>query len=183
VPDVNTPAPEDTGLAAPPYRAENGRFLTEALFWETSRDRVKYPPVFTLKDHDHEGCRSMKAEYLRVADPTEYEFALEVLGSFSHWKTLASLVWFQPHLAEWRDELDLSLRAAGARSAREILNSKTASEAARLQAAKFLTEKGYNKKATKGRPRKEDVSRAAREMAETGGWVDEDHARIIGGTH
>lgn len=175
---------KDKSGPTPPFRADNGRFLTEALFWETSRDRLKYPPVFSLKDEGHEDLPSLKAEYLRISDPTEYRFATEVLGSFSHWKLLQSLSWFQPHLEAWRAELDAKLRAESAHAAREILGSDSASDAARLQAAKYLTDRGYERKSQKGRPRKEDVDREAKTLAQTARDWDEDYNRITnGGPH
>lgn len=169
----------DPKRLAPPFKADNGRFLTEALFWETNRDRTKYAPLFTLKEEEHEGLPSMRAEYLRIGDPTEYRFATEVLGSFSHWKILRELPWFKPHLAEWQDALDAQLRAEAATAARTILNSESATDAARLQAAKFLSDRAWAKKHTKGRPSKHEVERFTREEAALTKTYEEDYKRIM----
>jgi hypothetical protein len=169
----------DPKRLAPPFKADNGRFLTEALFWETNRDRTKFAPLFTLKETEHEGLPSLRAEYLRIGDPTEYRFATEVLGSLSHWKLLKSLDWFKPHAEEWAEALDSELRAEAATAARTILNSPDASDAARLQAAKFLSDRGWSKKATKGRPSKEEVVRFTKEEARLSKTYDEDYKRIM----
>jgi hypothetical protein len=179
----SAPPTSEESEGSPSFRADNGRFLTEALFWETNRDRTKNPPVFTLKDEEHEGLPSLKAEYLRIGDPTEYRFATEVLGSFQHWKALTRLGWFQPHLEEMRAELDGLLRAEAAQAAREILGNPGASDAARLQAAKFLSDRGWSSKPGKGRPKKGDVERAAREEATAKGHLEDDYARIMGARH
>lgn len=161
------------------FRADNGRFLTEALFWETSRNRDAYAPVFTLKPHEHEGCASMKALYLAERDPTEYQFAMKVLGSWQHWTLLCSLSWFQPHLEEWRSELDVLLRAEAASAARSILSDESASPAAKMQAAKFIANRDYRGREAKGRPKKADIAREARKMAEHSTHTDEDYMRVM----
>jgi len=161
------------------YRAPNGRFLTESLFWETSRDRTAYPPVFTLKPVEHMGVPSLKALYLEARDPTEYRFATTVLGSYEHWRVLCSLAWFTPHIESWREELDLLIRQEAADAAREVMSNSESSPAAKMSAAKFLSERGWERKTTRGRPSKGEVAREARRLAEKSEHVNEDYKRIL----
>jgi len=65
-----------------------GRFLTHAMFFETRIKNSGYEPTFTFKEqnHEYEGViyTSMRRLYLEIADPTEYLFATEILGSWDH---------------------------------------------------------------------------------------------------
>jgi hypothetical protein len=158
---------------------KNGKILTEALFWETNRDREAYAPLFTLKPVEHMGCPSLKQIYLEHRDPTEYTFAMSVFGSWQHWEALTSLIWFKPHVEEWRSELAVLLKSEAARAALGVLSDPEAPSANKMQAARFVAEKGWEEKATKGRPKKEDIQKAARQVAETNSHWDEDYKRIM----
>ena len=72
-------------------KSEGGIWLTRALFYETAvRDEKKYV-LFTLKEENHEGYQSFPNIYFAMTenDPTEYEFAMTVLGSWEHWCVVA----------------------------------------------------------------------------------------------
>lgn len=158
---------------------KNGNYLTESLFFETNRDRRAYKPLFTLKPQEHKGLPSLKEIYLSYRDPTEYKFAREVLGSWQHWELLTSLSWFKPHVDEWRKELMVSLRAEAADAALGVLRDPGAQASTKMQAARFIADKGWDEKPTKGRPKKEDVRREARAMAEESKTLDDDFKRIM----
>lgn len=158
---------------------KNGHFLTEALFWETNRNREAYAPLFTLKDREHEGLPSLKQIYLSHRDPTEYKFAMAVFGSLDHWEQLKSLSWFAPYAESWNRELNLLLRSEAANAMLQILADPDASPAAKTQAAKYVSEGGWNERQAKGRPKKADIQKAAREHVETNKHWDDDFARIM----
>lgn len=124
-----------------------GRPLSQGLFLEIGYD-TEYA-VFTLKDYDftYQGkvYPSLKRLYLEYADPTEYEFAKEYLLGWSQWKKLQGNKSLSKHIEEWREELELSLRAEGVKG---IID---AAAEGNFQAAKWLTEKGWDKKGA-GRP-------------------------------
>lgn len=160
-------------------KAANGRFLTEALFYETSRDRVAYPPLFTLKPHEHMGLPSLKQLYLQHRDPTEYQFAMNVLGSWQHWEILCGLSWFAPYVAEWRSELAVLLQSEAAKAALGVLSDNAAPAATKMQAARYIADQGWQPKQGKGRPKKSDIERAAREEARHTKVVEEDYKRIL----
>ena len=73
------------------YKDTTGRWRTKSLFKEMYQDKFK--PVFTLKEQDIiEGDTyfpSMRKLFLSYNDPTGYQFAHEVLGSYEHWKKLS----------------------------------------------------------------------------------------------
>lgn len=164
---------------APPFLGANGKFLTESLFWETSRDRTVNPPAFTLKGSEHEGCPSMKELYLQIGDPSEYEFAQRVLGSWQHWVTLTQLAWFKPHIEEWREELMARLRSKAAMVSIEVMSDPSAPAATKMQASRYVTTRGWEDQPTKGRPSKKQVNQEARAMAQKDRDLEEDYKRIL----
>lgn len=157
----------------------NGRFLTEALFYETSRDRNAYSPLFTLKAEEHQGLPSLKQIYLQYRDPTEYTFAMGVLGSWQHWELLCELSWFAPFVEEWRKELAVLLQSEAAAAALGVLSDAGAPAATKMQAARYVAEQGWKPKATKGRPKKEDIEKETKRIAETRATWEDDYQRIM----
>jgi hypothetical protein len=148
------------------FKATNDVWLSKALFFEhsTPLSRKKYTPYFTTKDHDHtvDGVTyvSLKALYLEVGDPTEYEFATEYLGGWNHWQAICK----SPPLEEWveecREELKLKLMAEGVRATRKLAAGGNAA------AAKELMKKGWlEDKKGRGRPSKEEVEGVRKQMA------------------
>jgi hypothetical protein len=128
-----------------------GRPLTQGLFLEINYD-AKYA-VYTLKDYNHEWngklYPSLKLLYLEMNDPIEYDFASRYLLGWQHWKRLNENKILRKHFDEWREELELKLRAKGVREM--FLLSE--SENGNFQAAKFLADRGWEKRGA-GRPSK-----------------------------
>jgi len=136
------------------YKDAQGRFLTKALFKETTtlEMRAKFSPEFTLKEDDIPGYKSMRSIYIKMEDPTEYAFAIEVLGSWEHWLKLVNSGWFKEHIDAWRSELDFKLKSRGYKQMNKL------AEDGNKDAARWLAEGKYNNKPTKrGRPSKEEV--------------------------
>lgn len=138
-----------------------GRYRTESLFYETSRDRKTYPPLFTLKEHDHKTCLSMYTLYMGIGDPSEYFFAKNVLGSYAHWEKLTSLSWFKPHLDMWRVHLEAKLKGVGV----DAMVHKAGK--GDVVAAKWLANKGWETMvpAIRGRPSNAEVQAAVQKRA------------------
>lgn len=134
----------------------NGNPLTQSLFLELGYN-TQYA-VYTLKEQDYEYkgilYPSLKQLYLAEEDPTEYLFAKKHLLSYQHWKRLCANKMIRQYIDEWRDELELKLRAMAVRS---LLNM-TASESGNFQAAKFLADRGWDKNKV-GRPSKEELEK------------------------
>ena len=129
-----------------------GRYKTQSLFVETLDYRVEangYSPVFTLKANDLEdGTPSLKRMYLEFMDPSEFLFAEAVFGTFEHWQKLTECAWFQPHLEQWRKELDLKLMSVGVAELRKQAKNGN------VQAAKALMDKKWKDTKPVGRPKK-----------------------------
>ena len=145
------------------HRAENGQFKTAALVYEAPSND-KSDCVFTLKDQDYinqDGVYlfSLQRLYLAISDPTEYEFALEVFGSWRAWQDLKECKWMKTHVTQWVELLEIKMRSEALvglqRTARGQSNSA-------ITAQKFLAEKGWDKSSKRGRPTKEELERTKR---------------------
>jgi len=150
----------------------NGNPLTQSLFLEIGYN-TEYA-IYTLKDNDHtyKGVvyPSLKKLYLAEEDPTEYFFADKYLLGWQHWKRICKNVVLSKYIEDWREELELKLRAQAVRALRDM----TASENGNFQAAKFLADRGWDKRGA-GRPSKAELER----RAAIGERVDEEFAADI----
>lgn len=158
------------GFAA--LKDAQGRFRTQSLFWESRHP--DYPPVFTLKKYEHEGCVSMYQKYMEIADPTEYQVAIRLLGSWDHWCKLKDRPWFKDELEGWREELRIRL------DSERYYEAKTKAEDGDLQATKWLaTTYGEKAKPKRGRPSLAEKQAALKQSIEEERDLAED-AKIIG---
>ncbi len=136
----------------------NGLPLTQGLFLEVGYN-TDYA-IYTLKDRDHEYkghlYPSLKALYLKEGDPTEYLFADKYLLGYQHWKRICNNKLLLQYIQEWREELEIKLRAEAVRA----LINMTSSENGNFQAAKFLADRGWDKNKV-GRPSKEELEKRA----------------------
>lgn len=159
------------------YKDAQGRFLTRALFKETSdlMSRKKFSPEFTLKEYDITGYKSMRALYLSFDDPTEYKFAMEVLGSWDHWQKLSACTWFKEDLEAWRFELELKLRSQGITTMKDL-----ATVDRNKDAAKWLAQGGWNTSSTpkRGRPSKQEVEGERKIQARMKNDIEDDAKRL-----
>lgn len=130
-----------------------GKPLTQSLFLEVGYSDFS---VFTLKDDDYlykgKTMISLKKKFLEMADPTEYEFATTYLLGWSHWKRMNENKVLRKHFDEWREELEYKMRCRGVKA---IIDGAAQGN---FQAAKFLVDKGWDKRAA-GRPSKAEVER------------------------
>jgi uncharacterized protein Usg len=163
-----------------PKKDKMSRFRTLSLFVEMHKgqDNPDLKPVFTLGTEDKGEHISLRKIYLEISDPTEYEFALHVFGSWQHWDKLRQAQWFRKYLDRWRDELEVKLKSQAVGRMRQISNSP-ATQA--LAASKFLIDRGWiDKESKRGRPSKEEKERIQKQDAEVKERVDEDFERVIG---
>lgn len=169
-----------------------GQFLTRALFKELSTT-PHIPCIFTLNDEDDEenGLYSFRKLYISFNDPTEYDQAINILGSIDHWEALSSTDTFAPHLRSMRKQLALKMESE---AFKQILNEGlTADKAAvRLTAYKSILKevqdiseetnkrkdevKPKNKGA--GRPSRKEVERKLEEEAKELKRLKEDQERL-----
>ena len=159
---------------------EQGRYRTISLFWELRHQAGNYEPVFTLKSYDLQKedklYPSLKKIYLTYdhVPGFEYEFATDVFGSWDHWQKIThSKGTLKDTVQEWRDELDVRIKA---QSLKAMMLASRDNDAKGVNAAKYLAEKGYASK--RGRPSKEEVEREKRIQASANKELAEDLERI-----
>lgn len=137
-----------------------GRPLTQSLFLELGY-RTEYA-VFTLNEEDKEYqgkiYPSLRRFYLASEDPTEYQFAKDCLLGWNHWIRITENKNITPHVQNWREEMEVALRSAGALA---TLNMATSDTSPNFQAAKWLADKGWDKNRV-GRPSKQEQEREDR---------------------
>lgn len=135
-----------------------GRPLTQSLFLEIGYSDYA---VYTLKEYDHQyngkTYPSLKKLYLEAEDPTEYAFAERHLLGWQHWKRLCDNKVIAKHIEEWREELELKIRSQAIRDMQNLC----ASENGNFSAAKFLADRGWEKRSA-GRPSKAEKERHLR---------------------
>jgi len=153
-----------------------GRYRTLSLFWENRNP--DYIAPFTLKDRDHKGRISMYRKYMEYADPTEYEFAIAILGSWKHWKVLCNAEWFKPYVTEWREELKTRMESQRRQEMEQILETSPGTPMA-VQATKWLAQR-YGEAAPKkrGRPSNHEKSALLKEEAAEEKLLEEDAERL-----
>jgi hypothetical protein len=155
-----------------------GKYRTNSLFLEPLYDDSHGAPIFTLKeyDHVHKGRKliSLQQVYLKIADPTEYKFAMEVFGSWDHWARIAKNATISPYIEKWREELELKLRSL---SVLNIIEVASAPDTKNLPAMKFVAEGGW-KIAKRGRISKEDKEAEVRKEAGIAKSIQDDIKRI-----
>lgn len=154
----------------------NGKRKTQALFLENNYQKEATDPApYTLKEKDHKGKISLKRIYMEMEDPTEYMFAIAAFGSWTHWQVLKNTPFFKPYAEQWKEELEAKIMAEN------ILNIRKDAET-NATSAKWLAEKGWIPKATKGRPTKSQVESERKAAAKRLDELEEDAARIMRGS-
>lgn len=163
-----------------PFRnATTNQRLLKALFFETNGYADKSTVLYTLKDVDHEGFPSFYRLYMELDDPTEWEVSQRLVDGWEHWEMLSNCTWFKPFVERWRKELELRMKSKAL--AKIKTEAKTGSKEA-FGANKYLLEKGWEAKEGgrngRGRPTKDDIRRAADEIARSQGQLSEDFERL-----
>lgn len=135
---------------------DQGRMLTQGLFLEISYDE-NYA-IYTLKDYDHtyngKLYPSLKLLYLEEEDPTEYDFAEKYFYNYAQWKRICENKVLLRYIADWREELELKMKAKAIKEMQALVNSEQGS----FQANKYLLERGWEKRGA-GRPSKAEIAR------------------------
>jgi len=137
----------------------NGRFRTQSLFYETNNSNLD--SVLTLKDYnlknDDKIYYSLKLIYLSYSDITEYQFALDVFGSWKHWNRIKGNALISPFVEEWADELEVKIRSEAIRA---MVKTATTEGAKGISAARWLADRGWQPKgkdkATKEKDKRTD---------------------------
>lgn len=155
----------------------NNRYYKALFFEETGAD--KSTVVYTLKDVDHEGFPSLYRLYMELDDPTEWEVANQLMDGWEHWENLCTCTWFKPIVERWRKEVELRMKSKALHRIRS--EAKTASKEA-FAANKYILEKGWepkeSSKSGRGRPTKDEIKRAADDLAKASNQLSDDYLRL-----
>lgn len=161
------------------FKAHTGHLIYKGLFYEqTGAD--KSGVLYTLKSHDHEGFPSLYRLYMEHDDPTEYSFAITCFDGWDHWEQLTKMGWFKPYLEKWRKELEIRVRS---QALLQIRAKASTSDKEAYQAQKFLVSAGWKPSDARkgaGRPSKEEVAKAAENIAREGRDLEEEFNRVVG---
>lgn len=126
------------------------RHMTKGLFYEyrhqTTTDLVApyTTKPYDFTDKDGTVYKSMYIIYMHC--DSEYEAAIQLLGSYNHWKKLAKTNWFSVLLEEWEHERNIRDEAI----ARKTL--VRAAEAGNVTAANAMYKTSKTTGKTAGRP-------------------------------
>jgi hypothetical protein len=155
------------------FKDAQGRYLTSSLFidYNYSREFAVYCLADTDKELDGKLYPSLRRLYIEMADPTEYEFANTYLHGWAHWMRLMGNKDIRKHIEEWREEVELKLRAQAVRA----IAAKAA--AGDFNSAKWLADRGWQGK--RGRPSKQELENEKKMRAKMDNELQEDGARII----
>ena len=151
------------------FLTSDGRPITQSLFLELGYNDEA---IYTLKDFNHtykgKEYLSIKAAYLEMSDPTEYDFATKYFLNWKHWQRICANKAIRIHIDEWREELEMKLRS------RAVKLTIAQAEGGSYQAAKWLADKGWTKREA-GRPSKAEVEGERKFLAK----VDEQYGADI----
>lgn len=165
------------------FKNASGTHLLKPIFYELD-DAGRPNAQYSLKTYDasFEGVLypSLRRLYVELEDPTEYLFAETYLDGWDHWKKLSSASFFQDYLKEWREELEIRLKA------KALLRIKLKAEGNSkdaLSADKILLSGGWKPSEgnSVGRPTKEKIKAEADKLFQEKTVFDEDHERLFGG--
>lgn len=155
------------------FKDDKGRWRTQSLFLENNYGG---DAMYTLKDSDYEYkgtvYKSLKQLFINEEDTVEYEFANKYLGGWQHWKRICANKLYTALVDEWREELELKLRAKGVkRLIDRAINGDS------YQAEKYLADRGFlGRKA--GAPSKLEKEKGVKQTAHIADEYASDLARL-----
>lgn len=167
------------------YLEQNGAFRTDSLFYERlqTRHRKKgIKPVYSLNERvTPEGAKSLYQLFISCAD--EYDFAIKAFGSKQHLEKLKDVSWFMNGevkgclsfrgYSAWLEDMqerDFSM-------AKAVLIEKARDGDVGAAKKLYDVSKPSNPN-TKGRPKKEDIAKAAAQQVEDHQDLEEDIKRL-----
>lgn len=165
-----------------------GRYRTKSLFWELRKidNEEKYEPLFTTKDRAHtvptpdrKGMvtyPSLKQIYMSYdhIPNFEYEFAMDVFGSWQHWEHLCETTSVGTYIKVWREELTTKLKAEALKN---LISASKENSTSGINASRYLADEGYIPKKV-GRVTKEEKIKQAKLAAGVRDTLAEDMERL-----
>jgi hypothetical protein len=167
------------------YRRKNRKYVTNGAFAECIGEGFVpiegYKPTWTLEDEDHDGLYSFKKWFLKFyRDPTETRFVDECFeGDLKHWENFKSSRLIKPVYENIKAEAEQRLlRDVMCKIVETAMDDNNKSQ---MVALKYLADRGGKLTGVgRGRPKKADIDKAAREIAEEDKATADDLKRILG---
>lgn len=138
-----------------------GRKIVLSLFSEFVR--TGYKPIWSFYD-------DWKKVYLEVADPTEYETAMRLIGDYDHWLLIRNHPKLKPIFDKWAKEVEVKLRSDMIKQMAKHARSPNGAAA-----AKWIAEGQFMKRVLKNKVDKEEEEEMRQEIANR---VSDDMARL-----
>lgn len=114
-----------------------------------------------------------------MEDFTEFEFASKYFESYQHWKELCTKAFFTVHIAAWREELELKIKA---RNLKSLINkAENDSNVAKYLLSNKWVEQAQEKNPVKnlrGRPSKEEIKGHLKLITMEENQINNDYERI-----
>jgi len=133
------------------FKGVTNKIRTKSLFYELSYNDPTHA-VFTLKEDDLESINgdfyvSLHRLFVSMVpkDPTEYDFALTVFGSWDVWSRIRKSPDVKKEYTKWRSEADVKIKSEAIKAIAEEMTTNGRSS---FSAAKLLLEKGWLDKET-----------------------------------
>jgi hypothetical protein len=162
------------------FKDTQGRYRTQSLFFETKNDG--YPAYFTKKSYNitRGGVEypSLYLKYMEIADPTEYQVAIRLFGSWEHWTAMLKSKWFIELITPWRAELQTMMESSRYHEMKGHIANDPGSPSA-IQASKWLADRyGSKTLAKRGRPSKVEKENHLKRLATEEAELEDDAKRI-----
>lgn len=135
------------------------RIRTASLVYEKCRTNDNEFAIFTMDRNDRvingKTYFSLHKLYIDIGDPTEYDFAMKVFGSWQIWERFCGNNMFSKDINNWRFELEVKIRSTAVKQI--VKNSKEGIKG--QSAAKFLSDGGWDNTplSKKKKARNEDI--------------------------
>jgi len=164
------------------YLEENGQYRTDSLFVERIAKRHKnrgLKAVYCLNERQAvKGCEQLYKIFMESAD--EYDFAIKAFGSKGHLDRLKNVKWFTEG---WQGSVTFrgydawleDMKERDASIGKKVLLEKA--QDGDVTAAKKLLDM-HKQTSSKGRPKKEDITREAKKVAEEKTDIEDDLKRL-----
>lgn len=121
--------------------------------------------------------KGLYEDYLRIADPTEYRFAVRCIGSWSQWEALLQEEPLKTDIVRWRRELEVKLRSEALQRIMDVASNEGTRDS--LQANRYLLEANYGNKDKVGRPSTKAIEQKAKELVAHNEQVKADFQRVF----
>lgn len=162
-------------MSKPEMKDARGAYRTNIFLEFNTSTHDEQPPLYTMHEEEREGLPSAKKIYMEAE--SEYEAAMQLVGSWQHWKRLLRCSPFMkglPYstwegLEAWREEKEIRDKADA------LKQLKKSAEKGNVTAQKIIYE---GEKKTKGRPKKADIEKQARILAGISEDVADDMKRL-----